>query len=844
MRAFGPIKKEKFSNENNVTTENIIGNNISLVTGLENEKFSLVVELKEGVIEENIIQDCGKCDENFILPDTNIEYLSNHIDETRPNFRRSTVIENFVPESHGLSFKEGYPSLLNNTSYFVVEDFVVNWKSLDDELDLSFPEPSEALETTETPTETPTETANYYVVKEKRIRLFAVDCCDSEYAITDITLEALEKSSDSSLDNDLYETSYEIYSSEYDIDEIESDIVLPNFLPDPVVSRIHPPALSSYTVSFGGLSVDSSGYDPSLPLYQDGPNSNEIVSILSGGVQCEATGSFPDGLYLAGSVPLSNNGRIDVSAVISEGFAQASFTVFNHGQPIASGGDGTLTVVAVGGTFSTVQGINTQNLSLPLAGSTIGYLNYAFNVQSTTANVSAINPSNEEDRREALTRIAENYATRYGGVVKNTLFNTGGFGLQFNKDFSNARLREVIGELFTDDRIEYVDTSSYISSISSKPRLITSRQGTQSVAGISMPNMGRASQLRPMTLTSGQQNPATTYLWNLDRINQRNLPLDKNISNYPDGSDAVVYVFDTGVDINHPEFEGRARFGYSAYGPRDVYGHGTHVAGTIAGKNVGIAKKAQIVSVKVLSDNGSGSLWGLLDGIDWAIEDIKQQKLLNPNKIFIANFSLGFSVPIRFVDIYIEKLAKYAEVVCAAGNGASGPYGGSGWGPGSPGSSWGAYAIGATAGGQTDKPDNKLYDWGQKADEFAWFTNYGPKVVLYAPGISIFSCLPNNKYRYWAGTSMSCPLAAGALALDPYIFMNATDGVLTCNTFRLGTGFNEFVAPLCFSIQKMGNKLAAKQGPNNPEGGMLSPMPRLGQWNKLLFTDGIIRPPS
>jgi subtilisin family serine protease len=830
MRTFGPIKKEKFSDNNNVTTENIIGNNISPLTGLQNEKFSLVVKLKEGVVEENIIQDCSKCDDNFVLPDTNIEYLSNHVDEDRPNFRKSTVIENFVPESYGLSFKEDYLPILNNSSFFVIEDVVVNWKSLEDEIsELFFPESNDLPPPV---TETPTSSEGFYVVTEKRIRLFIVDCCDVSYEVIDVTLEALQRSENSSLDNDLYETSYEIFSEEQNIEDIEIDVVLPDFLPDPVVSRIQEQVFESYSISFNGISIaeDPTGSvaaNSDIPSYEGGPTPNQLLSILNDGFTVEATGSLSTGgINLSGTQPLPNNGRIDFSGLIQENGATFNVSVINNGIPVSTGGP--LTTQVVGISFFTSENINSQNLTLSKNGIVSGYLGFVFDAESATTNIVSINQPEEEVKRQTLTRIAQDYAQLYDGAITNTLFNTNAFKLQFDKNYSNKRLREVIGDLATDDRIEYVDTANYVSSISvsfANPRTNRINQGA---AGIDMPRVGAVPSLRPMTLTSSQQNPATTYLWHLDRINQRNLPLDRNISNYPTGSNAVVYVFDTGVDINHPEFEGRARFGFSAYGPGDVYGHGTHVAGTIAGKNVGIAKKAQIVSVKVLSDTGSGTLGSILDGIDWAIEDIKQQKRIDPTKIFIANFSLGFGVAIRYVDIFIEKLAEYAEVVCSAGNSMSGPYGGNG-GPGSPASSWGASAIGATAGGQSNRPDPILNDWGQPADSYAWFTNYGPKVVLYAPGISIFSCLPNNRYRYWSGTSMSAPLAAGALAIDPYIFTNSTQGVLQCRSVGR--------EPLCRTMSMMMTKF-------DQRGGMLPPMPYSGQWNNLLFADGTINPPS
>lgn len=141
--------------------------------------------------------------------------------------------------------------------------------------------------------------------------------------------------------------------------------------------------------------------------------------------------------------------------------------------------------------------------------------------------------------------------------------------------------------------------------------------------------------------------------WGLARISHRERLNLRTFRRYryeaEGGKDIKVYVIDTGININHVDFEGRATWGVTVpSGERDEdgNGHGSHCAGTIAGRRFGVAKKARPVAVKVLRANGSGSLQDVAKGIDWAVErhledQMRAKRTGKTYKGAVANMSLG-----------------------------------------------------------------------------------------------------------------------------------------------------------------------------------------------------------
>jgi len=168
---------------------------------------------------------------------------------------------------------------------------------------------------------------------------------------------------------------------------------------------------------------------------------------------------------------------------------------------------------------------------------------------------------------------------------------------------------------------------------------------------------GFSVELEPDQLLQLRKNPSVKYIegdqevsvsgcesqvgesWGLTRISQHVINLDGHYeASSNQGSDVNAFVLDTGVLLSHNEFKpDRATFGWKAqsgWSSTDKNGHGTHVSSTIAGKLYGVAKNANIIAVKVLGDNGSGSWAGVIGGLDYVIasHQEEQKKKINQNR--------------------------------------------------------------------------------------------------------------------------------------------------------------------------------------------------------------------
>jgi subtilisin family serine protease len=216
------------------------------------------------------------------------------------------------------------------------------------------------------------------------------------------------------------------------------------------------------------------------------------------------------------------------------------------------------------------------------------------------------------------------------------------------------------------------------------------------------------------------------------------------------GKGVTVYVIDTGILTTHHEFQtstggSRAHWGYNAVDTinTDENGHGTHCAGTVAGKTYGIAKDAQLTAVKVLNKQVSGTTAGVIDGVNWSHNHAKQIK----GGPAVASMSLGGGKSVALNDAVTAALTDPQSPTIfslAAGNDNKDAVNVS------PASANGGIAVAAS--------DN--------ADKKASFSNWGKTVALWAPGVAITSAWvgSNTAINTISGTSMACPHTTGVVA--------------------------------------------------------------------------------
>lgn len=291
--------------------------------------------------------------------------------------------------------------------------------------------------------------------------------------------------------------------------------------------------------------------------------------------------------------------------------------------------------------------------------------------------------------------------------------------------------------------------------------------------------LGFAANLNQGQLNALQHNPNVAYIeedmvvtvsatqsgatWGLDRIDQRNRPLNGTYTYTATGSGVKAYIIDTGILGGHNEFRtNRVIAGYTAIsdgrGTTDCNGHGTHVAGTVGGTTYGVAKAVTLVPVRVLNCSGSGTNSGVVAGMDWVVANH------GAGQPAVANMSLGGPASTTTDAAVNRMISDGVTVVVAAGNENQNACNVS------PARVSGAITVGATT----------------SSDARASYSNYGSCVDIFAPGSSITSAwyTSTTATNTISGTSMASPHVAGAAAL--YLEGNKTASPATVKNAIVG----------------------------------------------------------
>jgi subtilisin family serine protease len=235
----------------------------------------------------------------------------------------------------------------------------------------------------------------------------------------------------------------------------------------------------------------------------------------------------------------------------------------------------------------------------------------------------------------------------------------------------------------------------------------------------------------------------TGATWGLDRIDQRDLPLDGNYNYNATGSGVKAYIIDTGIRATHTQIAGRVISGFTAIndglGTNDGNGHGTHVSGTVGGTTYGVAKNVTLVAVRVLDSSGSGTNSGVIAGVDFVTSDHQA------GQPAVANMSLGGGISSALDTAVTNSISDGVTYAIAAGNDNLDACGTS------PARVASAITVGSTT----------------TSDARSSFSNFGTCLDIFAPGSSITSSwnTSDTATNTISGTSMATPHVTGVAAL-------------------------------------------------------------------------------
>ncbi|HEX5724025.1 MAG TPA: S8 family peptidase [Longimicrobiaceae bacterium] len=270
------------------------------------------------------------------------------------------------------------------------------------------------------------------------------------------------------------------------------------------------------------------------------------------------------------------------------------------------------------------------------------------------------------------------------------------------------------------------------------------------------PNVAYIEPDAEVKLFTTQANPIS---WGLDRIDQLDLPLNAAFTYTATGAGVNAYILDTGINLNHLDYVGRAAYipngsngdfvGDGHGSAADCQGHGSHVAGTVGGTYSGVAKGVTILMGRVVNCSGGGTTSMVIAGMDWI--------RANGQRPAVVNMSLGYGNVQSVADAATNLVAAGYVVAVAAGNG-----------------NFLGVPINACNEAPAKAPNVLTVGSTTSTDAESSFSNFGTCVDILAPGSAIYSSdyLVTNQVVTKSGTSMASPHVAGVAA--QYLSLNPT----------------------------------------------------------------------
>jgi subtilisin family serine protease len=302
--------------------------------------------------------------------------------------------------------------------------------------------------------------------------------------------------------------------------------------------------------------------------------------------------------------------------------------------------------------------------------------------------------------------------------------------------------------------IDFIEPDRYVAVPNDTMTILTTHQDNSTASVLNSTLFNNRNNSNNSNNSNNRNNSSLiteeTKCWGLHRISHKSTRTSKEPLRYTYDSSAGAgtwaYILDTGIDTAHPEFQGRAHLGANFVpneeGDGDNGGHGTHVAGIVGSRSYGVAKRTNLVSVKVLPSNGLGTVSAVLAGLQWAVNNATESGRIGKAVVNLSLSARRFGGP-----SYADATMRAAKAAVEAGLFLAVAAGNS-FGPAD------QYSPAAEASVCTVA----AMDMGNK---LARFSNHGKAIDISAPGVAVLSTYAGGSTKKLDGTSMASPHIAG-----------------------------------------------------------------------------------